>query len=243
MKNLIPLILISILSFHSFAQDSFCENIVVEGKSSVKQVPEMITFSINLSVTDTNYTNCTELAIKKIEHVQSKFTKKGIDKKLIQTVSYSIREEREHDPVLRRQVFKGYRATIPIIIKTQLDYSKNDMIFEIIKNNFKANFNMRFSLSPKQIENVKIELIDLAVKDAKSKALQLTKSADIKLGKISKIQYGEPQLMQNFTRSNYELRTSKMFAISNEQRIKIESLNPIEIEMQTNVMLAWKIEY
>ena len=243
MKYIISLILISILSFHSFAQDSFCENIVVEGKSSVKQVPEMITFSINLSVTDTNYTNCTELAIKEIERVQSEFTKNDIDKKLIQTVSYSIREEREHDPVLRRQVFKGYRATIPVRIKTNTDYSKNDLIFEIIKNNFKANFTLNFSLSPKQIESVKEKLIEMAVKDAKTKALQLAKSADIKLGRVSKIQYGEPQTIRNFTQSKYELRRSTMQNESHSTGMNIESLNPIEVEMHTNVMLAWEIEY
>lgn len=245
MKNLFPLTLALIwfLSFNSTAQDSFCEAVVVEGKSSVKLVPEMITFSINLSVADTNYTKCTELAIEEIERVKSEFTKNDIDKKLIQTVNYSIREEREHDPVLRRSVFKGYRATIPIIIKTELDYSKNNKIFEIIKNNFKANFNLNFSLSPNQIENVKKELIDLAVKDAKSKAKQLAKSAEIKLGKVSKIQYGEPQLIRNFTRSNYELRTSKMHMESAGHLMKIESLNPVEVEMQTNVILSWKIDY
>lgn len=242
MKILIPFILISILSFHSFAQDSFFEAVVVEGKSTLKLVPELITFSINLSVIDTNYTTCTELAMKEIERVKSEFAKNDIDKKLIQTVNYSIREEREHDPKSRKQIFKGYRASIPIIIKTQLDYSKNDLIFEIIKNNFKAAFNLNFSLSPKQIESVKEELIEMAVKDAKTKATQLAKSADIKLGRISKIQYGEPQTIRGFTQSNLELRNSSVRSMSSSYKMNIESLNPVEIEMQTNVMIAWKIE-
>ncbi|NQU55526.1 MAG: SIMPL domain-containing protein [Bacteroidetes bacterium] len=243
MNKLVLFSLFAFISSLAFSQDPFCEAIVVEGKSSVRLVPEMITFSINLSVNDTNYANCTELAIKEIELVQSEFTSNCIDKKLIQTVNYSIREESEHDPQLRRQVFKGYRATIPIRIKTKVDYSKNDLIFEIIKNNFKANFNLNFSLSPKQVEGVKEKLIELAVKDAKEKAQQLAKSADIKLGKISKIQYGEPQTIRNFTRSNYELRYSTMQMESASSRMNIESLNPVETEMQTNVMLAWKIEY
>lgn len=245
MKNLYPIILtlISFLTLNLNAQDSFCEAVVVEGKSSVKQIPELISFSISLSARDTNYTKCTELALEQIERVKSEFTKNNIDNKLIQTVNFSIREEREYDPISRKQVFKGYRATIPIQIKTKVDYSKNNLIFEILKNNFKANFNLNFSLSPKQIEDVKKELIDLAVKDAKTKAKQLAESADIILGKVLKIQYGEPQTIRNFTRSNYELRSSKLQADTNSNTINIESINPIEIEMQTSVMLSWKIEY
>lgn len=245
MKNLFPifLTLISFISLNVHAQDSFCEAVIVEGKSSVKQIPELITFSISLSARDTNYTLCTELAVEQIEKVKSEFTKNGIDTDLIQTVNFSVREEKEYDPITRKQVFKGYRATIPILIKTKVDYSKNNQIFEIIKNNFNANFNLNFNLSPNQIEAVKKELIDLAVKDAKAKAKQLAKSADIKLGKVSKIQYGEPQTIRNFTRTNYELRHSRAVDETATSTMNIESLNPVEIEMQTNVMVSWRIEY
>jgi uncharacterized protein YggE len=83
----------------------------------------------------------------------------------------------------------------------------------------------------------------MAVKDAKTKAIQLAKSADIKLGRISKIQYGEPQTIRGFTQKNIELRNSSVRSMSSSYKMNIESLNPVEIEMQTNVMIAWKIEY
>lgn len=245
MKNLFILFIIITISFQSFSQDSFCESIVVEGKSSVKAVPEIITFNINFSVKDTNYSKCAELALQKFESVKSEFIKNKIDEELIKTLKYSIREEREHDRNLGKSVFKGYRADLPIRIKTKADNPQNDQIFEIIKNNFKANFSINFVLSPDQIKSIKEELISLAVEDAKSKANLLAKNVGVKLAKISKIQYGEPNTIRNFTRANYDLLQSGqlMSAISRESGGNITALTPIEIEMRTNVMIAWEIEY
>jgi uncharacterized protein YggE len=241
MKNIILFILISFLSFHSFAQDSFCESIVVEGKSSVKLVPEQLIFNINMSVKDSNYTKCTNLAIEKIDLIKSQFTKNGIDKDLIKTQNYSIREIRKHDYKTQKSIFEGFEASIPITIKTSRDYNKNDQIFEIIKNNFEANFNLNFALTPEQIEAVKEKLITLAVEDAKQKVNVITKSTEVKLGKISKIQYGEPHTVRPYS-NNYDLmKAGSMRAISSESSIT-ETINPDEVEMRTEIMIAWKIE-
>lgn len=241
MKKIIVLILFTAIYFPVFSQDNFCESIIVEGKSSVKMEPEIITFNINLSVKDTNYTQCAELALQKIEGVKSEFIKNGIDEKLIKTTNYSIREEREHDRNSGKQIFVGYRADIPVLIKTEVNNPLNDQIFEIIKTNFQADFRLNFELSPVQIEMIKKELIQLAVKDAKSKAEILAESAEVELGEISKIQYGEPQSVRNFTRSNYELRNSITLA-GMSTKAGITTLTPPKSEMRTSVMIAWDIE-
>jgi uncharacterized protein YggE len=242
MKNLVLLFICSVTSLTVFSQDPFCEAIVVEGKSSVKMAPEVITFNINFSVSDTNYTRCADLALQKIESIKARFAGNGIDEELIKTVNYSIREERERDRNTGQQIFKGYRADIPILIKTKVDNKQNNLIFEIIKNNFEANFRLNFVLSPNQIVRVKEELIELAVEDAKSKAQLLAKSAGIKLGEISKIQYGEPQTMRNFTRTNYDLLRSGKLE-SDAEAVGISAFTPPDIEMRTNVIIAWRIEY
>lgn len=241
MKKFIALILFAAISFPVFSQDNFCESIVVEGKSSVKMAPEIITFNINFSVKDTNYSRCAELALQKIEEVKSQFINNGIDEKLIKTINYSVREEREHDQILGKQVFIGYRADIPVLIKTEVTNPLNDQIFEIIKMNFQANFRLNFELSPAQVEMIKKELIQLAVKDAKSKAEILAESAEVELGEISKIQYGEPQSIRNFTRSNYDLLHSTTLA-GISTKAGITTLTPPKAEMRTSVMIAWEIE-
>ena len=244
MKNLIFLFLFISTSFNTFSQDSFCEAIVVEGKSSIKMAPEIITFNINFSVVDTNYTRCAEMALQKIESVKSQFIKNSIDEELIKTNNYSIVEQREYDQVSRKQVFKGYRASIPILIKTEVDDPRNNQIFEIIKNNFQSNFNIKFDLSQIQIDTIKEKLIELAIEDANLKAQLLAKNSKIKLGRISKIQYGEPRTIRNFTHSNYELLNSgQLETMSSVHKAGITVLNPAKKEMRTSVMIAWMIEY
>lgn len=236
MKQLIIIFILSTFSVSTFAQ----ANIHVEGKSSVKLVPEQLIFSVNISVKDIDYNTCANMAVEKIEKIKSQFSKNGVDEKLIKTQNYSIREIRKHDYKTQKSVFEGYQASIPITITTQRDYSKNDVIYEIIKDNFNADFNLNFALTAKQIEKVKAKLIDLAVKDAQQKAEVISKSADIKLGKISAIQYGEPRKVQPYN-NNYDLMTAgNMKAMSAESSIS-KVMNPEEIEMRTEIMISWAI--
>lgn len=237
MKQLIILFILATLSTSSFAQNE----ITVEGKSSVKLVPEQLIFNMNMSVKDTVYTKCADLAIKKIELIKSEFTKNGIDKDLIKTQNYSIREIRKHDYKTQKTIFEGFEASIPITIKTKRDYNKNDQIFEIIKNNFEANFNLNFALTPEQIEKVKAKLIDLAIQDAKQKAHVIKESAELKLGKISKIQYGEPRSVRPYSNNSDLLKAGNIRAMSAESSIT-ETINPDEMEMRTEIMIAWEIE-
>lgn len=237
MKQLIALFILMTFSMASFAQGE----IVIEGKSSVKLIPEQLIFNINMSEKDSSYAKCTNLALEKIELIKSQFAKNGIDKELIKTQNYSIREIRKHDFKTQKSVFDGFEASIPITIKTTRDYNKNDTIFEIIKNNFEANFNLNFALTPKQIEAVKKKLIILAVEDAKQKAKVVAESAEIKLGEISKIQYGEPHSVRPYSYNNDLLKTGTLRAMAPESSIS-ETINPDEVEMRTEIIIAWKIE-
>ena len=237
MKQILVLFILATFSFGAFAEG----DIIVEGKSSVKLIPEQLYFNINMSVKDSNYTICTNLAIDKIEKIKNQFVQNGIDKNLIKTQNYSIREIRKHDYKTQKSVFEGYQASIPITITTLRDNPKNDVIFEIIKNNFSADFSLNFALTPEQIEKVKEKLIDLAVKDAKQKAEIIAKSAEVKLGKISSIQYGEPRTVRPYNTSADLMRAGSLPAM--EARAKIsEVINPDEVEMRTDIVISWELD-
>lgn len=240
MKQLLILFFLATVSVGSFAQDSFCDQIVVEGKSSVRLVPEQWIFNVRISVQDSNYTKCANLALEKADKITHDFTKNGIDKDFIKTLTYSITEIRKHNYKTNTSVFEGYKAEIPIRIKTRSDYAKNDKIFEIIKNNFEADFSLNFALTPEQTEEVKEKLIALAVDDAKQKAEIIAQSAHINLGKISKIQYGEPRIIGSFANTNDLQKTS--FMIRGTASAGASSLNPADIEMRTEIIIAWQIK-
>ena len=154
MKRILILITAILFTTSTFAQ-LIPENpkITVEGKSQVKLVPEELWFNVIVSVKDNDYKTCADMAVQKLAQIKSLFTKNGIDEKLIKTQNYTIREIQRHDPEQRKMVFDGYQATIPLTVKTKRDYDKNDLIFQLIKDNLESNFNLNFSLSEEQIRD------------------------------------------------------------------------------------------
>ncbi|AHW62093.1 hypothetical protein FH5T_15105 [Draconibacterium orientale] len=230
-----------LFAFGSFAQNNQNGIITVEGKSSVKLAPEEISFTVNFSVKDENYKQCAEMSVEKIDKIKKLFIKNGIDEELIKTNSFAIHEVQKYDPQLRQPVFEGYEANIPVTIRTQKDYEKNDKIFELIKDNLQSNFNLNFALSEEQMEMVKEKLIQLAVEDAKQKATVIAQSADVQLGKIKSIQYGEPRMIGTFN-TNMELMNAEILPMTRNAKADITSvLSPNEIEMRTNIVIAWEI--
>lgn len=237
MKQLVIFSILLVMAGNLFAQG----DLIIEGKSSIKLQPEQMRFSVNISVKDKNYAECANQAIEQIQKIKAEFKKNGIDTELIKTQNYSIVEIRKHDYKTKENVFEGFQANIPITIVTTRNNDKNDKIYEIIKNNFKANFNLNFSLTPEQIDAVKEKLIALAIKDANQKAAVIAKNATIRLGKVSKIQYGEPFRIGSYNNNNDFMLTGKMMAMAPESSIS-ETMNPDEVEMRTNITIAWKIE-
>lgn len=241
MKKIILSLAIVFFTLGSFAQDKQGGLITVEGKSSVKLAPEDISFTVNFSVKDENYKQCAEMSVEKMDKVKKLFIKNGIDEELIKTNSFSIHEVQKYDPELRKSVFDGYEANIPVTIRTKKDYEKNDKIFELIKDNLQSSFSLNFALSEEQMETVKEKLIQLAVEDAKQKATVIAQSAEVNLGKIKSIQYGEPRMMGSFN-TNMELMRAETMPLMNAAKADITSvLSPDEIEMRTNIVIAWEI--
>ena len=240
-KKLFFLSLSLMLSFPLFSQEDFNQTIVVEGKSKINVTPVIVNFRVDFSEKDSSFIRCSDLAIQKIADIKSLFSENKIDTSLIKTINYSIREEKEFDEQQRKPVFVGYVATIPVNIKTEINNPNTALIFDLIKNNFDSNLNIFFELSDDQVAKIKKELIKLAVQDAKGKARELGKNLNIELGDIAKVQYGEPNLIGNLTRSNYDLSSSmKLEAMSSVANFN--TLTPADIQMSTNVIIAWKIK-
>ena len=241
MKKTILSLAIMLFAFGSFAQNNQNGILTVEGKSSVKLAPEEISFTVNFSVKNDDYKQCAEMSVEKMDEIKKLFIKNGIDEDLIKTNSFSIREVQKYDPQTRKSVFDGYEANIPVTIRTKKDYEKNDKIFELIKDNLQSNFNLNFALSEEQMEAVKEKLIKLAVEDAKQKASVIAQSAELEIGKIKSVQYGEPRMIGTYN-TNMELMRAESLPLLSASKADITSvLSPDEIEMRTNIVIAWEI--
>lgn len=240
MKRIILSLAVIVFSLGSFAQTNEDRIITVEGKSEVKLLPEEIWFNVSLTVKDQDYKTCADLAVQKLAEIKSLFTENGIEKDMIKTNRYSVREIQRHDPELRKMVSDGYQATIPLTVRTNRDYDKNNVIFKLIKDNLESNFNMNFALSEEQIAAVKAKLIKLAVDDAKEKAEIITQAAEVELGKIAHIQYGEPNLVG--INNPPALRKADVMVRGMAQNEIVDLLEPDEVKMATNIVISWNLQ-
>ncbi|WP_321375413.1 SIMPL domain-containing protein [uncultured Draconibacterium sp.] len=240
MKRIILSLAVIVFSLGSFAQTNEDRIITVEGKSEVKILPEEIWFNVSLTVKDQDYKTCADLAVQKLAEIKSLFTENGIEKDMIKTNRYSVREIQRHDPELRKMVSDGYQATIPLTVRTNRDYDKNNVIFKLIKDNLESNFNMNFALSEEQIAAVKAKLIKLAVDDAKEKAEIITQAAEVELGKIAHIQYGEPNLVG--INNPPALRKADVMVRGMAQNEIVDLLEPDEVKMATNIVISWNLQ-
>ena len=117
-----------------------------------------------------------------------------------------------------------------------------DKIYELTKALLKSEIRINFQLSQNQINSIKEKLIGLAVKDAITKAEILAKNIGANIGQVTKIQYGEPRAISNFTRMGSQLETT-MSLSGASVRTSITTLKPDEMGMSTSVMMAWDIVY
>jgi len=243
MKHLVFVIFFTSHLVSALAQDPFCETIISQGKSSVIQVPEIISFYVEFELNDQDYDRCTNLALGKIDTFKMKLKEIGIDEDLVKTASYSIQEITDRDMRTRELIHLGYKARIPIVIKMEVVDPYADDIFELLKSTFKSEIRINFELSPEQKEKAKESLLTLAVNDAKSKAEILASSLNIELGKVIKVQYGDPEVIRNFTRSYNDLRSTERMIAASSVRSNITTLTPPEIGMVASVVLAIEILY
>lgn len=241
MKKMILWLLVALFASAVVAQNQNPSELIIEGKSSLKIVPEQFLFNVYIKAENMNYTECTNDALKKADKIIAEFTKAGVDKDLIKTLNYSIRERNERNFQTNETVFKGYRAEIPVVIKTRADNPKNDKIFEIIKNNFNADFTLNFALTSEQKEKAKAKLIAMAIEDAKQKAEIIKESSGVKTFGIRQIQYGEPKLLGAYARPSFDIQNEKVMIRGASSVSSTSVLNPFEVEMRTSIIVSWKI--
>lgn len=223
------------------AQEKGIRTIEIEGKSSVKVVPENVIFTFHLSVQDSDYTRCAEAVLLEASRLKEEFIRHGIDKDIIKTLSYSVREIKEFDRSLGKTIFKGYRADIPLRIQTNLKDAINSSIFTLVKKHAPSDLRINFELSDAQTESIKNKLIEGATDDARKKASILAKNLKINTGKIVRIQYGDPS-RAGFNPGETSIFSRSEMASDVNSVAGIENLVPNEIEMRTHVFIIWELE-
>ena len=206
--------------------------IEVLGKSTVKEIPEIVEFTLPIKIIDSTFGGCSEQLLVALNRLQSDFVSEGLDKDQVTSSEYAIGEYFEF--INGKRVNKGYRGTVNV--KARFDYSQN-MVNRIIAltKRHRHDFTIHFQLSEKQKKQLTAKALEEAVKDAKTKAEILAAASGVELGEIYKITYGQapyhpaPLTMMRSDESDH--------TASNEL-----SLSPPMISTQQTVSILWEID-
>lgn len=210
--------------------------LTISGKASTEVTPDITVINLNLSAEDKSYSTSVDLLQGKADEIKSFLKKKGISKDFIKSENFNITKSYVYEN--RKQIFKGYKATLNINIEILNDNAlANKVINSIGESNSDASINIYHKLSQELKDSVNDQLIEAAIEDAKKKAEIIARATDQQLGHITKINYGveenisiSPRAEVAFMAMDSEMKNSSDNSLS---------ITPQPIEKSTDIIIYW----
>jgi len=235
MRQLTLLVWFLAVSMLAFAQDYKKEPALeVSGKSELKISPDLGVLSIQITQIDKEFRQTIVGINTKTKDVTRQLTTIGFKESDIKTTDFQITQNR----IYRRDAFIDSGFIAIQNVEVEFNYQKETITkilteFSKSKTDFKLNFDFKLSDSLKS--RVQDQLIQLAVQDAKTKALVLATAAGVKLRKISNITYG----LTNYEVMNQMDRGAFKTAGADDA---IVGFAPKELTFADSVIMMWEFE-
>ena len=165
----------------------------------------------------------TELSSKLIESLKSK----GFEN--IETLSYDLHKITEWDPEKQKNIDKGYRVSNSVKVSSSEINKVGEIIDIAVAQGVKEISRLNFQLSKGKEESVKLLLLEEATRDARSKAVVISKSLNVKLGKAVSATEFNVQIYPKYYA--YALETASS-----------EFIEPRNVETSASVNVVFMIE-
>lgn len=211
-------------------------SLTISGKSTTEVTPDITVINITLSAVDLDYAMAMDLLQDKSKEIKSFLKKKKITDEYITSENFNINKSYAYED--RKQVFKGYNATLNIRLEFVNDNElANTIINAIGESNSEAEVNVRFKLSQDLKDEVNDQLIAEAIKDARKKASIIASATDQSLGQITKINYG---VQENVSVSPMVERAYMVMDMEAKSEGKNNlSITPQPVEKSTEIIIYW----
>lgn len=162
------------------------DKLQVAGKAIMTTIPENLVVDIPIQVLDSSYEPCVQTLIDKFNKLQNELVKIGVKKDLIKSENYFVDEN--YDFVDGKRIKEGFRGSINIQINDKYTPELLGIIIQVLNSN-QTTYSINFRLSENQKEKLNELAIKKAISDAKAKAKTIAEESDVKLIRISKIEY------------------------------------------------------
>jgi uncharacterized protein YggE len=206
----------------------------VDGEGEVTTIPD--TALISLGVTKNSST--VESAQNEVNAIINKITADlknlGVKDTDIKTVNYSVNPN--YDYTAGRQRITGYNVNADLQVKIK-PIDKANSAIDIATNDGATNVGgIQFVVDEKKQEELENQAREEAIKNAKAKAENISKSAGIKLGRIVDVRESGQGGVQPLP---YALKTRDAMA-GNAAEAPATELNPGENKIRINVTLSYE---
>ena len=216
--------------------------IKVTGKSKVQASPDCTRISITISDTLTEYDNCLAKSVNDMNVIVECIKEFGFERKELKTSNFEINRKTEgyrdkHNDWQYRFIGYEYRENLNFTFKND-NKRLGKILYALAHLSIIPQINVSYFCS--DVEAVKNQLLELAIKDAKKKAELLTGASGVKLCEILDIDYS--WISVSF--ESDEMRFCQPMALEDScagsaYNVDIE---PDDISASDNVRITFRIE-
>lgn len=166
-------------------------NIDIQGIATIEVGPDLLVIILKISALDKDSADsATDKVATKLNKVISSLEELGISKEDIGSTSYTINQKYEwtyyENGNRKERVFKGYEAVNTLRVEIK-DFDKGGKVIDAASNAGALVNSINFELSKEKRNNLKIQAMEKASKDAKLKAETIVSTLDEELGHVTSI--------------------------------------------------------
>lgn len=232
--GIIFLTLISIFTLTSIFSSSK-DSLQVNGQSTVKVTPDLITLSYNIETKGNSSKEAEDLNSDIVNDLIYRVVQLGFEKEELKTENFNIYPE--YDWQSGSQKLIGYKAVHSLKIELTIDETNKAGDLIDAGTNAGAGISyINFELSPKLEQEYKSKSIKLAAQDAKIKAEAIAEGFDKKVGKLVSVSLSE---FNYYPWRMYDaLESGGSVAIAKEA---VSNIQPSEKEVTAYVSAVYKL--
>lgn len=222
-----------------FSQEQFKKSVLsISSTGKISAKPDIAELRITIIVEDSIYTLCLEKLTKKTNSLTDQLKSIKIPTKEIKTTDMNIRRNLVYDHTKQKDINKGFIASHYLKIKVENSKDMLNNVFNALSGSLaEADFNLNFEISNKE-KYVEMALKE-AIKNAKDKAIFLSKESGVKLLNINKIDYNyfQEEAIPLDRINNMMVKTATMNAGDGLYNYEAE-----EVIFRQSVNIEWNIQ-
>lgn len=205
----------------------------VQGNGQVASTPDTVILGLELISEHRDYGKATADAARKLEFLRAALPKADLTTEQLKTDTFNVGVERDYEA--GKYIFKGYSVKHGLSLRLPFDPAHLGRVLAAVTgSNAKANLSLSFTVDDP--EAVKRQVLEAAVRNARSRAEVIATAAGQKLGAIHAIEYGHTEIL---IRSEPHLLSTACEGSTMDMDL---DLNPADIEADDTVLVAWELE-